>query len=261
MKREPDQPKMGLGVPPPSAAWCVRCLERQGSVTASLVPLTSTVGRRTSRWGVAAWLALPLRGLLAFVASRLPGVFHPSVLDRWPVSSRPAPGSNVVDGAPDPVRAPTDFVAFLSARLDGYWNRDLAAAGVFYRPPQLRLFDQGIQIPCFPWIAFEDEAPFYCFLDDTIYLPVPYVSDVARTAGDGVGRMALAYVLAHEYAHHVQHLTGLGDSLEQVAAQGVALQRISVTYELQADCLAGVWAASVYPPGALHPVEMGRAED
>jgi len=202
-------------------------------------------------------------GLLALVALRVPGVFQStSVLDELPVSPRPAPGLNVLADAPDPVNAPTDFASFLSARVDAYWNHAFAAMGHVYRSPQLRLFNEGIQIPCFPWIAFEDEAPFYCFLDDTIYLPVPYVSDVARTAGGAAGRMALAYVLAHEYAHHVQHLTGLGDSKEQqVAAAGAAMRQISIKYELQADCLAGVWAASVYPQAALNRLEMSRAED
>jgi len=226
-----------------------------------LIPLRSAAGSHSSLSRAAAWLALPLIALLALVAFRVPGVLKSTtVLDELPVASRPAPGLDALADGPDPVNAPADFASFLSARLDAYWSRAFAAMGRVYRSPQLRLVNEGIQIPCFPWIAFEDEAPFYCFLDDTIYLPVPYVADVARTAG--AGRMALAYVLAHEYAHHFQHLTGLGDSMEQRSmAEGALMRQVSVKYELQADCLAGVWAASVYPQAVLSRSAMSRAED
>ncbi len=228
---------------------------------ATFIPLWSSLGLRRRRWSVAAWLAVPLGILLLAVAIKLPLALHSSgVLDRVPVA-RASSGVDGLAGAPDPVTEPAASASFVSQRLDAYWRSAFAAMGRAYVSPGLRLFDEGISIPCFPLMAFEDGAPFYCFLDDTIYLPVPYISDLARATGAG-GRMIVGYVLAHEYAHHLQHLTGLGATVEQQRApQGAPMRRASVHYELQADCLAGVWASSVSPPGALDRSTMGRAED
>jgi predicted metalloprotease len=193
---------------------------------------------------------------------RLPGLLHPpSILDRLPAAVRALPEQATPADAPDPATAPGEFAASLEGRLNAYWQRAFAAAGRSWRPPNLRLFDQGIQIECFPWVAFEDYPPLYCFVDLTIYLPVPYISDLATSAGDASGRLALAYALAHEWAHHAQHLTGLADVVEQQAVTGTAMQQLSVRYELQADCLAGVWASSVYALGTLDPGQMAQAED
>ena len=211
---------------------------------------------------VAGWLALPVLALLVIAAIVAGGWArsNPGVLDAVPVA-RASPGADLLVGPADPVTQPEAYANWVGERLDAYWQRAFPTLGRAYTPPRLDLFDEGISIPCFPLMAFEDGAPFYCYLDDTIYMPVPYVADLARATGPQ-GRMAVAYVLAHEYAHHVQHLTGLGATVEeQSAARGTAMQRATIRYELQADCLAGVWASTVVPLGALDAAAMARAED
>lgn len=215
-------------------------------------------------WNVATWLALVVvlaLGAAAVMIGAEPGPSRPgALLERVPVLLAPS-GTDGLAGGTDPAAEPASFAVFASQALDVYWRGAFRAMGRPYRSPSLVLIDHGIQVPCFPLLAFEDGAPFYCFLNDTIYLPVPYVSDLARVSGS-MGRAAVGYVVAHEYAHHAQHLTGLGDVVEQQAAPtGAPARQASVGYELQADCLAGVWASTQEPPGSLDPAAMARAQD
>jgi len=95
-----------------------------------------------------------------------------------------------------------------------------------------------------------DVGPFYCGADRTIYLDLGFFDALARQAG--LGGFAQAYVVGHEFGHHVQHLLGVD---RRVAAANQAnpsgQNALSVQVELQADCLAGVWAHSVYTRGEL----------
>jgi len=86
-------------------------------------------------------------------------------------------------GAPDPGASPSLFAAFVPARLDAYWHRAFASMGRSYRPPTLDLFGYATSLPCFPLLDFNDGPPYYCFLNDTIYLPLQYVSDLAGATG------------------------------------------------------------------------------
>lgn len=211
------------------------------------------------RWGLVVGVGV----VLAVLVIVLPGALHnpAGALGRVPAARAPA-GTDALAAGPDPGTHPAEFATFVSDRLDAYWRRAFGAMGVGARPPSLRLFDKGIAFPCAPRIAFGDAAPFYCFVDGSIYLPVPYVADLAAATGPA-GRMAVAYVLAHEYAHHAQHVTGLADDveLERFPAGSAAARQALVHYELQADCLAGVWLSTVLARGSLDPAAMGQAED
>jgi predicted metalloprotease len=101
----------------------------------------------------------------------------------------------------------------------------------------------------------EGVGPFYCGANRTIYLDVGFFDLLARRAG--LGGFAQAYVLGHEFGHHAQHLLGID---RRVAAANHANpggeNALSVRVELQADCLAGVWAHSVYTRGELTPTDL-----
>jgi predicted metalloprotease len=222
---------------------------------ASLLSLRSPAGRPAPSLRPRWWLALPVAALALGVAVGA-AVRHAGaggaeqLLGRIPPA--PAAPADVLAAAPDPATNPQGFAGFVGERLDGFWRAAFPAMGEpAYHPPAVDLFGDATSIPCFPLMDFNDGPPYYCDLDDTIYLPVQYLTDLAAATGAGAP-VAAAYVLGHEYAHHVQHLTGLGATVESGAAPpGVPAEQALIAYELQADCLAGVWLRTVVPPGAL----------
>jgi uncharacterized protein len=110
-----------------------------------------------------------------------------------------------------------------------------------YRPPALVLFSGAVQSAC--GFAQAAMGPFYCPLDQKVYLDLSFFADLDRKLG-APGDLAQAYVVAHEVGHHVQTLLGISEQVHTrrrtlPEAEGNAL---SVRQELQADCFAGVWA-------------------
>ena len=129
-----------------------------------------------------------------------------------------------------------EWIALVNSDVANYWQAQFNAAGYRYTPATENIFDRKIRTEC--GRAGADAGPFYCSTDDGIYLPVRFFEQMAQRFGDA----AVAVVIAHEEGHHVQDLIGL---FEQA--------RISAQIELQADCLAGVWAATVYERGLIEP--------
>lgn len=109
-----------------------------------------------------------------------------------------------------------------------------------FRQPTLELFSGSVRTQCGGGSA--EMGPFYCPADQTIYIDTSFYDQLARMSGGG-GDFARYYVLAHEYGHHIQQLTGISDQIrsEQQRNPRYANQ-LSVLMELQADCYAGVWA-------------------
>lgn len=110
-----------------------------------------------------------------------------------------------------------------------------------YPQPRLVLFSGGVDSGCGP--ANSGMGPFYCPADRNVYLDASFFEDLSRRFG-APGDFAAAYVIAHEVGHHVQTVLGISEQVQRARrasdeAQGNAL---SVRQELQADCLAGVWA-------------------
>ncbi len=134
------------------------------------------------------------------------------------------------------------FVAIENSLTD-YWTRTLDGL----QPPTTQLFDQGVDTACGQ--ASSAVGPFYCPADQGIYLDPGFFADLQSRYGAQGGDFAQAYVLAHEYGHHVQHLTGENDRAQQLGSQGE--QSGSVRLELQADCYAGVWAADAQRSGFI----------
>ena len=150
------------------------------------------------------------------------------------------------------------FVAAVLAENEDVWKEVLPAqTGVKFTPAPIVLFNRATQSAC--GTAQSAMGPFYCPLDKKIYLDTSFFKDMQTRFGGG-GDFAYAYVISHEMGHHVQDLLGILPKA-QAAQQRSSKQQasaISVRVELQADCLAGVWAANANQKWQL--IEEGDVE-
>jgi predicted metalloprotease len=123
---------------------------------------------------------------------------------------------------------------------DEVWSRELARRGVAYHRPTLTFFSGSTQTGCGP--ATSQVGPFYCPVDQRIYLDLDFLDQLQQQYG-AQGRYAQAYILAHEFGHHLQTLLGIEQRVrqQQEGASRARQNALSVRLELQADCLAGVW--------------------
>jgi len=131
--------------------------------------------------------------------------------------------------------------------LDAYWSETFSASGESFQQPGAEIFTDGVNTQC--GAASSAVGPFYCPLDQTIYLDLGFYDDLESRFGAEGGPFAEMYVVAHEYGHHIQNLLGL---LEQGRDTGAGSG--AVRTELQADCLAGVWGAHAVDTGFLQPL-------
>jgi len=139
--------------------------------------------------------------------------------------------------------SPTDqagaFVDVIGANIDDVWSTRIQG----YQPPTVTLYEQGTGTGC----GFGQAAmgPFYCPTDRHVYLDLSFWAQLETDLGASSADFARAYVIAHEYGHHIQTVTGLSEqvrSAQQRASGQAEANRYSVALELQADCYAGVWA-------------------
>lgn len=161
------------------------------------------------------------------------------------VTQQAAPPPHIAPGAP--ADATGKFVAMVLGDTEDRWSEVFAASGRTYHPPRLRLFAGSEPTPC----AFAQSAmgPFYCPRDQRIYLDTAFFDDLQRKFGacsnSKACQFAEAYVIAHEVGHHVQDELGILPRVmqaQQAANSKAEANRLQVRVELQADCLAGVWA-------------------
>lgn len=130
------------------------------------------------------------------------------------------------------------FVDVVGGNINDVWSESLQG----YEPPRVVLYEQGTNTGC----GFGQAAmgPFYCPSDKTVYLDLSFWAQLEQLGGSDAD-FARAYVIAHEFGHHIQTLTGVSQQVRQAQqrASGEAeANRYSVALELQADCYAGVWA-------------------
>ena len=138
------------------------------------------------------------------------------------------------------------FVGRVLADTEDVWNRVFQSFGRQYKEPKLVIFSGAFPTACGTGQAAM--GPFYCPLDQKIYIDLTFYEELKRRF-QAPGDFAQAYVVAHEVGHHVQTLLGIAEKV-QIAKQQARAEReanqIQVRMELQADCLAGVWAAMTH---------------
>ena len=150
-----------------------------------------------------------------------------------------------------PTGAPSDEIGhFVSAVLgssEEVWTGVFARNGKTYKPPTLVMFSRATQSGC--GFAKAAMGPFYCPIDQKVYLDTSFFQDLERRfgacdIGSKTCQFSQAYVIAHEIGHHVQNLLGLLPQVQkaQRAMDKAKANGLQVRVELQADCLAGVWA-------------------
>ena len=134
-----------------------------------------------------------------------------------------------------------DFVSVVLADTEDTWGELFRRSGGHYEQPQLVLFSGAVQSAC--GNAQAAMGPFYCPGDHKLYLDMSFFDDLARRF-NAPGDFAQAYVIAHEVGHHVQTLLGVSEKVNAARQRAGEAEsnRLQVRMELQADCLAGIWA-------------------
>ena len=134
-----------------------------------------------------------------------------------------------------------DMIAVVIADTEDVWGELFANQGRRYEQPALVLFTGSTRSAC--GLGQAAMGPFYCPADRKAYIDLGFYEEM-RTRFRAPGDFAQAYVIAHEIGHHVQNLLGVSNKVRQMQAQAGKAEgnQLSVRLELQADCLAGVWA-------------------
>lgn len=168
------------------------------------------------------------------------------------VASQQAPAHK--PPADDPL---AHLVSVVLADTEDVWKDIFAKGGGTYRNPHLVLFRGSTPTSCGQGQAAM--GPFYCAADQKVYIDLSFY-ETLRTRLGSPGDFAQAYVIAHEVGHHVQHLLGISQKLDEARGRLSQAQynAMSVRLELQADCLAGVWAN--HADSSRHILEQGDIE-
>ena len=134
-----------------------------------------------------------------------------------------------------------EFVSVVLADTEDTWKAQFSQKGGTYVEPKLVLFSGSVQSAC--GFAQSAMGPFYCPGDQKVYIDLSFYQDL-KNKMNAPGDFAQAYVIAHEVGHHVQKLLGISDKVHAAKRQlsDKDYNQLSVRLELQADCLAGVWA-------------------
>jgi uncharacterized protein len=192
-------------------------------------------------------------GILVWLFSRfgLPGVLIGGAILYFagdlglgsPMSER-GPEQSVSSATDDPEREAVSFVSFVFDDTQKYWSEKFAGDDQRYKLAKLVLFRGSTNSAC--GLGERAMGPFYCPRDRQVYIDLSFYRELRDRFG-APGDFAQAYVIAHEVGHHVQHLLGLDQ------------KGSSVAMELQADCLAGVWAHSTERRSLLETGDLDEA--
>ncbi len=196
-------------------------------------------------------------GLVIFVVALLLGV-NPGdltgLVETGPSADNTIPGevsdlaAACATGADANTRQDCAIVGFVNS-IQAFWSDVFTSSGIEYVPAQTVLFSDATEAAC--GYASAATGPFYCPSDQMVYLDLAFFDELQARFGAEGGPFAAAYVLAHEYGHHVQNLLGLLDSSGSGSQDQ---QQMSIDSELQADCFAGVWMNHSVETGYLAQV-------
>jgi len=159
-----------------------------------------------------------------------------------------APGGTLV-----PQSDTDQQLGYIVNDIQAFWTQSFSATGKRYPVTKLVLFTDQTSSGC--GTASSATGPFYCPADQKVYLDLGFFDELKSRFGAQGGDFAMAYVVAHEFGHHVQDALGITERVAQLSQQDPSqANALSVRTELQADCLAGVWAhsaASDLQPGDI----------
>jgi predicted metalloprotease len=168
------------------------------------------------------------------------GIDPTFLLNQAPPVTGPPAGTGREARPPEENRM-ADFVSVVLADTEDAWQELFRRGGKAYRKPTLVLFTDAVESAC----GYADSAvgPFYCPKDEKVYIDLGFYREL-KDRFHAPGDFAQAYVIAHEVGHHVQNLLGISEKVQNARARASEAEgnRLSVRLELQADCLAGVWA-------------------
>jgi predicted metalloprotease len=172
-----------------------------------------------------------------------------------------APGAeneNPIPRGQDPQAELKDFSSYVFGDAQDTWSGAFKREGEGYDRAELVLYDGAVSTGgC--GNATSAVGPFYCPADERVYLDLSFFGDMERQLG-APGDFAWAYVIAHEVGHHVQNITGTNDEVARLeGSDPESRNELSVRTELQADCYAGVWAATVFSEGDLEQGDLEEA--
>jgi uncharacterized protein len=211
------------------------------------VVLGGALGRKSAAGGAGGLIIVVIVGIL-LISGVLGGASGLSGL------SGLGTGAGEPGGTLDPQGETDEFVSYLVSDIQDFWAETFSQSGRDYPLTKLVLFTGATTSGCGP--ASAATGPFYCPADQKVYLDLAFFDELKSRFG-APGDFAMAYVIAHEFGHHVQTATGVSQAVQDTVAQDSSRSNeLSVKQELQADCLAGVWAHS-----AMSDLEAGDIEE
>ena len=204
--------------------------------------------------------ALPKMGIGGFIVLLLLSFIFKKDFFALLGGGQPTAGT-ATEGSPVPTtpaeEKQIEFVSFVLDDAQSTWSQIFQSQGQTYQPARLGIFTDAVRTAC--GTGQSGMGPFYCPADQRVYIDLTFYNELQDRFG-APGDFAQAYVIAHEIGHHVQNVLGISDQVREAQQRDPgSANELSVRLELQADCLAGVWAHSTSRRDILHEGDVEEA--